>query len=125
RRRVLHGAAQDTRSIARERSRDDPGAAHEAVRGDDADDAVVRRRIARRGRGLLADGAGDEIGGDGRTGAAARAAGAAAGVVRVAGGAAVGAAVARGVFAHVRLGEDDGAGLAQAGDDRGVGRRPV
>src|SRR5205823_3454 len=49
----------------------------------------------------------------------------AAGVVGIAGRATERAAVARGVFAHVRFGEDDGARLAQTRHYLGIARRTI
>ena len=95
------------------------------MRGNDADEAVVGRRVARRRSGLFADRAGHQVGRNRCAGAAARPAGAAAGVIGIAGGAAEGAAIARGVFTHVRLREDDGSRVAQPGDDLGVAGRAV
>jgi hypothetical protein len=88
----------------------------------DPDKAVVGRWIARRRSGLLAERAHHQVGRHRGAGAAARTAGAAAGVVRIAGRAAERAAVAGGVFAHVRLGENDGASLTQTRHHLGVAR---
>ena len=122
---VLHRAAEHARPIARERGRHQAGAADQAMRGDNPHETAVSSWIARRGTGLLAKRAYHQVGRNGGARAAAGAAGAAAGVVRIARGATEGRAVAGSVFAHVGLGEDDCARLAQPRHHLGVARRAV
>src|SRR5262249_57430574 len=90
-----------------------------------ANQVIVGGGVARGWSGLLADGARHQICGNRGTGATARAAGAAAGIVGIAGGAAEAAAVARGVFTHVRFGEDDRTGLTQSRNDLRITWRTV
>src|SRR5262249_11799190 len=70
-RAFLDVLAQIPGRMAGERRGDEASPVYRAVRRDDATQGVVGGRFARRGPGLLADRAGDEIGGNRRARAAA------------------------------------------------------
>ena len=123
---VEHGAGAGPGLVQRGRQRDQPVAAHPAVRRLDADRAGDGGRLPDRAAGVGADRDRRLERRDRRRRAAAGAAGDAVevpGVVGRAEGRVLGRA-AHGELVHVRLAEDHDPGLAQAAHDRRVVRRP-
>ena len=124
-RRVLHRAA-DRPDAHVEPGADHPVGADELLRRREADEAVDGRRPADGHDRLFGDRAGHQVRGHGRGRSGARHARLALGVVGIAERAAERAARAvHGVLRQVRLGQDDGAGVAQARHERRIVRRPI
>ena len=130
---VAHGARHRSRGVLAVRDRDDAGAADEADRRLDADDAVGRPRADDRPVGLRADRRRNEAGSHRDRRPRARSAGVPVEGVGIAALAAARAPAARragraevGPFAQVRLADEPGARLAQAPGHEGVlgGNRP-
>ena len=119
-RRVAHRPRHRAEGVARRVGRHHPEAADQRNRGPEPDQGVDGGRSADGPAGVLPDADQPEVGGDAGAGAARRPARVAGRVVGVADDAEGRADVARRELAHVRLGQDDGAGLLQPDDDGGV-----
>ncbi len=123
---VFDGARDRTAHVRAEEQRHDAVAAGEPEGWTNTDQRVVRGRPADRVSGIRTQAHGAEVRGHRRGGSAARACGNIVEVVGIASDAGNGAHREVGTespFGHVRFGQDDGAGRAQALNHEGVGRR--
>ena len=111
---VGHGAGNRPGGVHRPAGAEHPVPADQPESGPDAHQPAEGRRPPDAAAGVLAQGSGAQKGGRGRPGAAAGSAGAAPGVPRIA-RAPVGMpeSVAAGVFAHIELAQQHGAGFPQ------------
>jgi len=124
---ILDGAGDGADLVERRGEGDAAVAGDAAVGGLEAGDAAEGGRLADGPAGVRGQGGGGQPGGDGRGGPAGGAARDAVDVPRVVGRAVGGGfgAAAHGEFVGVRAGDEDDAGIAEAGDDGGVVGRDI
>ena len=122
---VFDGAARCAVAIIERTAADHPIPADQPLRLRQTHAVVEPRRHADRRAAFFRDRAGHQVRCHRRSGAAAGAADITVGCIRVAHGAAESAAAAGGIFAEIRLRQDDRARIAQAFHQRRVARRAI